>query len=399
MSKDLVAGKGMKETNPSLATSPHRSAPACRVDLGDPIQAALCLALTPGVGPRLYRMLVAALGSPDRVLQAAPSTLRELPGIGSRLASSIAAAATDVDIGDELRLCREHKIELVGVDHPDYPTRLSEIGDAPAVLWCRGDLLPRDDLAIAIVGTRHATRYGLRQAERLARGLALTGYTIVSGLARGIDAAAHRGALSAGGRTLAVLGSGLLNMYPPEHGELSLQIAADGAVISEFPALQPPRSGAFPQRNRIISGLSLGVIIVEAAERSGALISARHAMEQNREVFAVPGPIDSRVSAGCHQLIRDGATLVQGIDDVIEQLGPLARPVARTAGQQIHHPAELQLNPQETSVLQAVTEEPTAVDVIVANCGLPVHRVLSTLSVLEMRRLVRRVSGSEFCRR
>lgn len=338
------------------------------------------------------------------VLSAPPSVLREVSGVGAKLAKSVAAATSNVDIGHELARCENHKIDLFSVEMAEYPTRLAEIDDAPSLIYCRGDLLPRDDLAVAIVGTRHATNYGLRQAERIGRSLANAGFTVVSGLARGIDAAAHRGALSAGGRTIAVLGSGLLNMYPPEHAELSLEIAANGAVLSEFPTTQPPKAGAFPQRNRIVTGLSLGVIVVEAAERSGALISARHAMEQNRDVFAVPGPIDSRVSAGCHQLLRDGAVLTTCIDDVLEHLGPLACPVETVSDESeqtqrtIHHPGELSLNPQEAQVLQAVATDPTQVDEIVTTTGLPVHRILSTLCVLEMKRLVRRTSGTEFRR-
>lgn len=385
--------------NPAHQTSdPSPRSSTIVTDLANPVHAALCLALAPGIGPRTYRTLVEAFGGPRVVLEAAPSVLREVQGVGTKLAGSIANAAMTVDISDELARCHDHKIDLFSMGHEDYPTRLAEIEDAPSILYCRGDLLPQDALAIAIVGTRHATNYGIRQTERLARGLAMAGFTIVSGLARGIDAAAHRGALNGGGRTIAVLGSGLLNMYPPEHGELSLEIAASGAVISEYPTLQSPKSGAFPQRNRIVTGMSLGVIVVEAAERSGALISARHAMEQNRDVFAVPGQIDNRVSAGCHKLIRDGATLVRSVDDVIEHLGPLATPATNQAEQTIHHPAEMQLNEQETAVLQAIQPEPTSVDSIVAETGLAVHRVLATVSVLEMRRLIRRVSGTEFCR-
>ena len=395
----------MNSANETLGEQNLRPA---ATDLANPIHAALCLSLTAGIGPKTFRNLVDSLGSAEAVLNAAPSVLREIPGVGTKLAKSIANAASTVDITDELQRCDDHKIDLVAVGHEDYPTRLSEIQDAPTMLYCRGDLLPQDELAIAIVGTRHATSYGVRQAERLAQGLATAGFTIVSGLARGIDAAAHRGAIAAGGRTIAVLGSGLLNMYPPEHAELSLEIAASGAVLSEYPTRQPPKSGSFPQRNRIVTGMSLGVIVVEAAERSGALISARHAMEQNRDVFAVPGQIDSRVSSGCHKLIRDGAVLVTCIDDVIEHLGPLATPAklsdpgttetSENTAQTIHHPAELQLNEQETQVLQAIQPEPTQIDSLVDATGLPIHRILATLSVLEMKRLIRRVSGSEVCR-
>ncbi len=183
---------------------------------------------------------------------------------------------------------------------------MRDLPDPPGVLFVRGTLAPSDAMAVAIVGSRHATHYGLTQAERLAGSLARAGLTVVSGLARGIDAAAHRGALAAGGRTIAVLASGVLNIYPPEHNTLAEEITQHGAVMSESPPRAEPLAGMFPQRNRIISGLSLGVLVVEASTRSGALITARHAMEQGRDVFAVPGPITSRMSHGCHRLIRDG---------------------------------------------------------------------------------------------
>ncbi len=191
-----------------------------------------------------------------------------------------------------------------------------------------------------------------------------------------------------------MLGSGILNLYPPEHEELAAQVAAQGAIFSESPPHSPPLSGAFPQRNRIISGLSLGVIVVEAAMQSGALITARHAMEQNREVFAVPGRVDNRMSHGCHRLIRDGAKLVESADDVLEELGPLVAPTASAGGQTVHHPAELLLNECERQVLSAISSERITVDEVVRNTGLPVPQVLATLSVLEMRRLVRRPGGN-----
>ena len=261
-----------------------------------------------------------------------------------------------------------------------------------------GELRSADNLAVAIVGTRHATQYGLQTAERLASGLAQAGYAIVSGLARGVDAAAHRGAIAANGRTLAVLGSGILNLYPPEHDQLARQVQAHGAVLSEAPPRMPAQGGMFPQRNRVITGLSLGTIVVEAAERSGALVSAVHAMEQGREVFAVPGRVDSRMSRGCHQLLRDGATLVESIDDVLEQLGPLTGIATLADGREIRHAAELQLNDMEQRVLAAIDSGPTVVDAVVVRSGLSAQRVLATLTVLEMRRLIRRLSGSVVCR-
>ena len=366
--------------------------------LTDDIAAELRLSLVSGVGPRLRKKLLAHFGTAQRVLSAAASELREVPGVGQKLCRTIVSARSEVNAAAELELCSQNQISVLVEAQPGYPARLLEIPDPPGVLFVRGAFAPADGLAVAIVGTRHATQYGLAQAERLAAGLSRAGYTIVSGLARGIDAAAHRGAMKAGGRTIAVLGSGVLNIYPPEHASLADEVSKHGAVISENPPLSPPLSGAFPQRNRIVTGLSLGVIVVEAQERSGALISARHAMEQGREVFAVPGRVDSRTSRGCHRLIRDGAKLVESVDDVLEEFGPLAAPTPREDGREIRHPVELQLNDLEQAVLAAVGDEPTSIDEMAVKTGLPVQNVLATISVLEMRRLLRRVGGNRVIR-
>jgi DNA processing protein len=366
------------------------------VDAG--LRAALSLSLVSGIGPRTYRQLVGAFGGPQQVLQASPSELRSLPGVGAKLCRAIVQAGQSTGVDDELQRCRDCGIELLELRADDYPQRLREIADPPALLYCQGKLRPQDGLALAIVGTRHGSPYGLAQANRFARGLALAGLTIVSGLARGIDAAAHRGALEVGGRTLAILGSGILELYPAEHRGLADEIGRCGAVLSEFPLLQPPKAGAFPQRNRLISGLSLGVLVIEAATSSGALISARHAMEQGREVFALPGRVDSRNSRGCHRLIRDGAKLVESVDDILEELGPLGSPIQIQPQRAVHHPAELRLNDREQTILQAIDLEPTSVDAICAKTRFPVSQVLATLSVLEMRRLIRRVSGNSLVR-
>jgi DNA processing protein len=367
---------------------------------GDAVSAELLLSLISGVGPRTRKALVEHFGSAQAVLAAAVSDLREVPGVGPKLSRAIVAARNEIDAQAELALCRERQVQVLIESQPEYPARLREIPDPPGVLFARGQLLPSDGIAVAIVGTRHATQYGVTQADRLAAGLARAGYTIVSGLARGIDAVAHRAAIKAGGRTIAVLGSGVLNIYPPEHEELAEEVAAHGAVLSENPPNSPPLSGAFPQRNRIITGLSLGVTVVEASDRSGALISARHAMEQGREVFAVPGRVDSRTSKGCHRLIRDGAKLVETVDDVLEELGPLATPTLAPQGEcrEIRHPAELQLNEPEQAVLAAVDDEPTSIDDIVVKSGLTVPNVLATISVLELRRLIRRIGGTRVVR-
>ena len=358
----------------------------------------LRLSLVPGVGPKTYEQLLERFQTPANVMNAAPSALRTVQGVGPKLARQISLALDEIDIEPHLEVCRKNNIRIVDRQDAAYPRLLKQIHNPPNILYMHGDMVAQDELAIAIVGSRHATAYGKRTAKKLARGLALAGFTIISGLARGIDAAAHRGALEAGGRTLAVLGSGVLNIYPSEHTELAFDVRKNGAVISEQPPASPPKSGSFPQRNRIVTGMCLGTVIVEAAERSGALISARLAMEQDREVFAVPGQIDSRMSRGCHKLIRDGAKLVESVDEVLEELGPLAIPAVSTEGKTVRHPAELQLNEQESLVLHAIAVEPTELEAIIDATDLPAHRVLSTISVLELRRLIRRISGTSVVR-
>jgi DNA processing protein len=366
--------------------------------LYDDLVAEVLLALVSGIGPRHRQQLIQQFGSPAAVLAAGKDALQTVDGIGPKLAGRIAAARAEIDAEGELRLAATHGLDVLTETHDEYPRLLREIPDPPGVLFRRGTFLPPDNLAIAIVGTRHATRYGLAQAERLAGCLARAGFTIVSGLARGIDASAHRGALAAGGRTIGVLASGLLAIYPPEHKELAAEIADHGCLLSEAPPRMVPIAGAFPQRNRIISGMSVGTIVVEAAQRSGALITARHAYEQGREVFAVPGPIDSRLSRGCHALIKDGVKLIESIDDVLDELGPLVEDVPRGDGTKLRAPAELTLNDIEQQVLAVIETAPTTVDTITSASGLAVHRVLATLNVLETRHLVRRVSGTQVVR-
>ncbi|MHC4178818.1 MAG: DNA-processing protein DprA, partial [Planctomycetota bacterium] len=239
----------------------------------DELADTLRLAMISGVGPRIRRALLERFSSARAVLAAGPSELREVQGVGPKLARSIAAAGEQIDVEQQITLCRQHGIQILTESHDQYPRMLREIHDPPGVLFVKGGLKPEDALAIGIVGTRHGTQYGLRQAERLAGSLARAGLTVVSGLARGIDAAAHRGALASGGRTLAVLASGVLNIYPPEHDKLAAEVVAQGALLSESPTHAQPMGGTFPQRNRLISGLSLGVIVVEAPQRSGALIT------------------------------------------------------------------------------------------------------------------------------
>lgn len=364
-----------------------------------PLDDVLCLTLVTGIGPNLFQSLVDRFGSATAVLDASFSQLCDVPGIGSKLAQRIVAARSECPVERELAECTRLGVRLITAASPEYPRSLNTISGPPVLLYLRGEMRPRDALAIGIVGSRHCTHYGLRIAERLASSLARIGFTIVSGLARGIDAAAHRGALAAGGRTLAVLASGVGNIYPPDHCDLAEQIIGSGALLSEMPTSFQPLAGLFPQRNRIISGLSLGIIVIEAGQRSGALITARHAKEQNREVFAVPGPVDNAASRGCHALLRDGATLVETTDDVLDALGPLIDEIEPLPGTTVRHPLELTLNDRERFLLNLMGSDAISADELVSSSQLTAPQVLSALSVLEMRRLVRRLPGNIYARR
>ena len=356
------------------------------------------LALVSGIGPRLIRNLVEYFGSATEVLKASLRQLGEVERIGPQLAASVRDAASNDLLERVMVHCQQQGVAIRLPVDDDFPILLKELADPPPLLFTRGAFAPEDQLAIGIVGTRHPTPYGRKIAESLTRNLVEAGLTIVSGLARGIDGIAHRTAMAAGGRTLALLGSSVTNIYPPEHDGLAREIVDCGVVISETHPFSKPKSGVFPQRNRLISGLSLGIVVIEAAERSGALITAGHAGEQGRDIFAIPGPVTSRMSIGCNRLIRDGAILIQDAQDLIDHLGPLFQRTKISQERSIHHPAELKLNDQEKIVLQSIQSTATDLDDIVVQSGLPVARVLSTISVLETRKLIRRLSGRHVAR-
>ncbi len=281
----------------------------------------------------------------------------------------------------------------------EYPQRLRTIADPPPILYVKGTLLKEDEAAVAIVGTRRATPYGLETARRLASDLARAGVTVVSGLAEGIDAAAHRGALEVGGRTLAVLGHGLNTVYPPFHKELAEQVAHCGALISEFPMEGEPLAWNFPRRNRVISGLSLGVIVVEAPLRSGALITAREALEQGREVFAVPGPVTSPNSPGCHRLLKDGARLVEDARDVLEELElPLKSTLIgwRSSSKAQTLP---DLSEEESAVYETIpVGSAVGAEAIAKAAATSPSRLLSVLTTLELKGLIRQMPGQGYSR-
>jgi DNA processing protein len=358
----------------------------------------LRLTLVPGIGPRTIAQLLEVFFTATSALAASADKLRELPRGGERLIAAIRCARNEVDPGATVQWCQDHDVRIIAKGDAEYPATWASLPDAPPVIYLRGAITASDALAVAIVGARHATQYGIGQSGRFARDLARCGVTVISGLARGIDAAAHRGAMEVGGRTIAILGGGMGKLYPPEHASLADAIAQQGAVLTEYPPLVEPRGPMFPQRNRLISGLSLGVLVIEAADRSGSLITAKHAGEQGREVFALPGPITSRVSRGCHQLIRDGAQLVTDATQILESLGPTVASIPTEDGRQLHQPGELLLNEQELLILESIPAVATSIDRIARQSGLPIHRVLSTISVLEMRRLIRRLSGQYVAR-
>src|SRR3989338_6828294 len=358
----------------------------------------MLLNLIPDVGSTRLRRLLDAFGELERVFGASEPELRQVEGIGPILAQRIVAGCRDTRLLEqELNLARQADVRIVTLKESAYPKALREIHDPPLALYIRGSM-PSEEVAIAVVGSRHASRYGLQRAERLAYDLALRGATIVSGLARGIDGAAHRGALKAGGRTIAVLGNGLSIVYPPEHEQLAQQICEQGALVSEYPMTMEPLAQNFPRRNRIISGLSLGVVVVEAAARSGALITAGCALEQGREVFAVPGPITTPTSQGTHRLLKDGAKLVTSVEDILEELRLTPQLVAGTApgasAKNAHPIAE-----EERRVFACVSRhEPRYIDTIAQDSGMEMSAVSSLLSQLELRHAVRQLPGKQFIR-
>jgi len=286
------------------------------------------------------------------------------------------------------------KIRVIKREDAEYPANLRNIHKPPPELYVNGRILPQDEAAIALVGTRRPTHYGVQTCERLAYDLAIRGITVISGMAIGIDTAAHRGALKAQGRTIAILGSGHNNIYPEQNIGLYRQIAENGAVISEFENDALPDRWHFPSRNRIISGMSLGVVIVEAPRKSGALITANFALEQGREVFSLPGKINSHTSEGTHGLIKDGAKLVEGVDDIIEELGlQLRRSVGGNAEQK---QAKLPLTADEEKIFKLLTDEPRHIDKIAQDTDLPIGTVSSTLINLTIKRIIKELPGKHF---
>jgi DNA processing protein len=352
----------------------------------------LTLALVPGLGPARARRLVERFGTPEAVCALSPAALA-----GTGVAAAIVdgwSRAKGLAASELERLARLGASLRVW-DDAGYPARLRAIADPPLALAVRG-ALEADELAVAVVGARRASAYGRRVAEELAQGLAAAGLTVVSGLATGIDAAAHRGALAARGRTVAVLATGVDGVYPPWHAGLAREVAASGALVSEFACGTPPLPHHFPRRNRLISGLTLGTVVVEATPGSGSLITARSALEQGREVFAVPGPVGVALHDGTHQLIRSGATLVRNAEDVIDEIAPALR--ARLAAARASATAAT-LSDVETRVMDVVRAGGAHVDDVIRHTALEPGAALETLLALELRGLLEQHPGMRFLAR
>lgn len=362
-----------------------------------------------GVGPVTFAELIKHLGSVDRVLGASVSELSKVDGIGARTAERIASTRNKFDAARELSRAEKLGVWLLTSEDERFPPVLKRIYDPPPVLYVQGDLVREDNLAMAIVGSRRCSHYGLEQSSRFAHVLASSGFTICSGMARGIDTAAHLGALAAEGRTIAVMGCGLANTFPPENVKLREQISESGACISELPLDFEPQSKNFPPRNRIIAGLALGTIIIEATLQSGALITARAAVEYNREVMAVPGKIDSPLSAGTHKLLKEGARLIDCVEDVMdamgyigEQLGSHVSEAAAKATERVEMPlfdaTELKLSGDERAIHDHLDKEPRHLEEIIAATGLQPGSVSAGVISLRLKGLIKQLPGSMFVR-
>jgi DNA processing protein len=363
----------------------------------DDIRPWFLLKSVPGVGNLLARRLIDRFKSPRNVFQASAKELIQVEGVSGRHVTAIKNHKMPAAVEEELKLLDRKGYQIVTLTHSRYPRLLRQIPDPPPFLYVSGRL-DASQVSVAVVGSRNATGYGLATTRRLSASLAALGVTIVSGMARGIDTAAHQGALAAGGETIAVLGSGLEQIYPAENRSLFERISNNGAVVSEFPLFTKPEAHNFPIRNRIISGMSLGTVVVEATRKSGSLITARLAAEQNREVFAVPGSIHSFKSAGTHTLIKQGAKLVENAQDIIEELAPMIEYNDRPGddGAESADSRLTLLSSEERRVYEALGPYPIQIDDLVRSLSMEPGRLSSILLKLELNGLVRQSPGKLF---
>jgi DNA processing protein len=360
-------------------------------------EAFVALNMIDHVGPVRVRQLLQHFGDAVAILQAPRQQLLRVHGIGEDTAEAIASWEKNVQLSEELKRCEEFGCHIVTQEDAEYPELLRQIYDPPIVLYVKGTLDPKDKNGVAIVGSRQTTHYGIEVARKLAYQLGYIGVTVVSGGARGIDTAAHQGALSGKGRTICVLGTGINIVFPPENAELFERIAASGAVISQYPFNRKADKQSFAIRNRIVAGMTLGTVVVEANLTSGALITANFATEYGRQIFAVPGRIDSPRSKGCHDLIKKGAKLCEGAEDILsefEYLFPMSNKPPSVSETGVL-PA-LTLSDNEQKVFDALDGEPVSIDDVIRKCGLPSSAVSVALLSLEMKRIVRQMPGKMF---
>lgn len=357
----------------------------------------LTLNLIPQVGPVRVRRLMQVFGSPERILNASAAEIQQVDGFGTAQAAAIAGWRDQIDPAAEWRKIRERGLGLITMEDDLYPPLLKAIHDPPLVLYVWGELTRRDHNAIGVVGSRHATIYGMTVARKLSFQIAYSGYTVLSGLARGIDTAAHEAALAAKGRTVAVIGSGIGRLYPPENQALAERIAQNGAVISEYPVDRIADKQTFPYRNRVVAGWGHGLLVVEAPARSGALITAQQATEQGRAVYAVPGQIDKPTSAGCNRLIQQGAKLVMDGADILDDLQTLF-PTAPAAPVVEQPRPQVPLTFDEQVLYDVLDTEERHIDEIIARSGLTPATVSANLMRLEVKRLVRPLPGRRYVR-
>lgn len=360
-----------------------------------------------GVGSGTFIKLVRRFGTVRETLKASMSALVSVNGIGQKTAEKIFSTRDNFNADSELALADKLGVSIINFKDSRYPLALKKINDPPPVLYVKGDLTRQDNLAVAIVGSRRCSLYGTEQASRFSHLLGSSGFTVVSGMARGIDTASHLGAIAAGGRTIAVQGCGLANIFPPENAKLFAKIPDFGACISELPLTYEPMAENFPARNRIIAGLAMGVIVIEASQRSGSLITARLAMDYNREVMAVPGKIDSPLNGGSHQLIKQGARLIDSVEDVMEALGyigeGLKKHVADTADSAVKRVeasavsvASISLSDNEQKVFDALSAEPIHIEDVIEGSRLPVGSINASLITLRLKGVIKQHHGNMF---
>ncbi len=365
----------------------------------DSREAMVALNLVEHVGPVRVRQLLEHFGDAPAILHASKQQLLQARNIGEETADAIANWEKNIDLAAELKRIAEFGCRIVTQAEPEYPELLRQIYDPPIVLYVKGELLTKDKNAVAMVGSRMTTHYGIEVARKLAYQLAYLGVTVVSGGARGIDSSAHQGALSSKGRTIAVLGTGINLVTPPENAELFERIVENGCVVTQFPFNRPPDKQSFPIRNRIVAGMTLGTVVVEANLTSGALITANFANEYGRQVFAVPGRIDSPRSKGCHELIKKGAKLCESAEDILSEFEYLFPATNRPPGaSETGVLPALELSGNEQKVYGTLDHEEVSIDEVIRNSGLPSSAVSVALLSLEMKRLIRQLPGKLFVR-